>query len=73
MVRLVQWPGIGSFIGATPVALQNALLDTSRRATSTGARLTRTSGLAFWLQSGAGRWQGSQCRPSRLHGPAISP
>src|SRR5260370_7670210 len=31
MVRLVQCLGIGSSIGATPVALQNALLDTSRR------------------------------------------
>jgi len=45
MVRLVQCLGTGSFAGATPVALQNALLDTSRRATSTGYRLTRTSGL----------------------------
>src|SRR5260370_17573536 len=46
MVRLVQCLGRGSSIGATPVALQNALLDTSRRATSTGYRLPRTSGLA---------------------------
>src|SRR3979411_1735958 len=45
MVRLVQCLGIGSFIGAIPVALQNALLDTSRRASSTGCRLTRTCGL----------------------------
>ena len=35
MIRLVQCLGIGSLTGATPAALQNALLDTSRRATST--------------------------------------
>jgi hypothetical protein len=34
MARLVQCLGIGSVAGATPAALQNALLDTSRRAAS---------------------------------------